>query len=248
MSLNNKVALITGGSRGIGRAIALELAKNGVNIAISYINNEDKAKEAIDEINSYGVKAIAIKANVSVELEVQQMIKQVEEELETIDILVNNAGITRDNLLIRMKEEDWDEVMDTNLKGTFLCTKAVSRAMMKKRYGKIINISSVVGIMGNAGQGNYSASKAGVIGFTKSMAKELASRGIRVNAIAPGFIQTDMTDVLTDEVKETIQKSIPLNILGKAQDIANLVVFLASENSDYITGQIINVDGGMIMT
>lgn len=248
MSLNNKVALITGGSRGIGRAIALELAKNGVNIAISYINNEDKAKEAIDEINSYGVKAIAIKANVSVESEVQQMIKQVEEELETIDILVNNAGITRDNLLIRMKEEDWDEVMDTNLKGTFLCTKAVSRAMMKKRYGKIINISSVVGIMGNAGQGNYSASKAGVIGFTKSMAKELASRGIRVNAIAPGFIQTDMTDVLTDEVKETIQKSIPLNILGKAQDIANLVVFLASENSDYITGQIINVDGGMIMT
>jgi 3-oxoacyl-[acyl-carrier protein] reductase len=248
MSLNNKVALITGGSRGIGKAIALELAKNGVNIAISYANNQEKANEVLDEIESYGVKAIAIKANVSVESEVQQMIKQVEEQLNTIDILVNNAGITRDNLLIRMKEEDWDEVMNTNLKGTFLCTKAVSRAMMKKRYGKIINITSVVGIMGNAGQGNYAASKAGVIGFTKSMAKELASRGIRVNAIAPGFIQTDMTNILNDEVKETIQKSIPLNILGKPQDIANLVVFLASENSDYITGQIINVDGGMIMT
>lgn len=248
MSLNNKVALITGGSRGIGKEIALELAKNGVNIAITYANNLQKAKEVLDDIKSYEVKAVAIKANVSVEEDVLQMIKTIEDELGTIDILVNNAGVTKDNLIIRMKEEDWDEVIDVNLKGTFLCTKAVSRIMMKKKYGKIINITSVVGIMGNAGQGNYSASKAGVIGFTKSMARELASRGIRVNAIAPGFIETDMTDVLKDEIKEAMLKSIPLNSFGNPKDIANLVVFLASEKSDYITGQVINVDGGMIMT
>ena len=175
------------------------------------------------------------------------MIKSMEEELGTIDILVNNAGVTKDNLIIRMKEEDWDEIMNVNLKGTFLTTKAVTRIMMKKRYGKIINITSVVGIMGNAGQGNYSASKAGVIGFTKSMAKELASRGIRVNAIAPGFIETDMTEVLKEDIKETMLKSIPLNTFGNPKDIANLVVFLASEKSDYITGQVINVDGGMLM-
>ncbi|MBU5311510.1 3-oxoacyl-[acyl-carrier-protein] reductase [Tissierella carlieri] len=247
MSLNNKVALITGGSRGIGKEIALELAKNGVNIAITYANNLQKAKEVLDDIKSYEVKAVAIKANVSVEEDVLQMIKTIEDELGTIDILVNNAGVTKDNLIIRMKEEDWDEVIDVNLKGTFLCTKAVSRIMMKKKYGKIINITSVVGIMGNAGQGNYSASKAGVIGFTKSMARELASRGIRVNAIAPGFIETDMTDVLKDEIKEAMLKSIPLNSFGNPKDIANLVVFLASEKSDYITGQVINVDGGMLM-
>lgn len=247
MSLKNKVALITGGSRGIGRAIALELAKNGADVAISYVSNEAKAKEVIDEAKSYGVKAIAIQANVVKEEEVQQMIKKASKELNTIDILVNNAGVTRDNLLIRMKEEDWDEVIDTNLKGTFLCTKAVSRIMMKKRYGKIINIASVVGKTGNAGQGNYSASKAGVIGFTKSMAKELASRGIRVNGIAPGFIQTDMTNVLKEDIKEAMLNGIPLNSLGDPKDIANLVVFLSSKNSDYITGQIINVDGGMVM-
>lgn len=247
MNLKDKVALITGGSRGIGRGIALELARNGVNIAISYVNNVEKAMEAVEKIKSYGVKAIAVKANVSVEEEVDQMIKKVEEELNTIDILVNNAGVTKDNLIIRMKSEDWDEVMDINLKGTFLCTKAVSRIMMKKRYGKIINITSVVGIMGNAGQSNYSASKAGVIGFTKSMAKELASRGIRVNGIAPGFIETDMTDVLKDEIKDTMLNAIPLNSFGNTKDIANLVVFLSSERSDYITGQIINVDGGLVM-
>ncbi len=248
MALNNKVALITGASRGIGKEIALELARNGVNIAISYVSNPEKAKEVIKEIKSYGVKAVAIKANVSVEEDVKQMIKTIEEELGIIDVLVNNAGVTKDNLLIRMKEEDWDEVMNVNLKGTFLCTKAVSRGMMKKKYGKIINISSVVGVMGNAGQGNYSASKAGVIGFTKSMAKELVSRGIRVNAIAPGFIQTDMTEGLKDEIKEAMLKEIPLNYFGNPKDIANLVVFLASESSDYITGQVINVDGGMVMT
>ncbi|HAE92527.1 MAG TPA: beta-ketoacyl-ACP reductase [Tissierella sp.] len=248
MSLKDKAALITGGSRGIGKEIALELARNGVHIGISYVSNTEKANEVLEEIKSYGVNAVAVKANVSVEEDVLQMIKTIEEELGTIDILVNNAGITKDNLLIRMKEQDWDEVMDVNLKGVFLCTKAVSRIVMKKRYGKIINITSVVGITGNAGQGNYSASKAGVIGFTKSMARELASRGIRVNGIAPGFIQTDMTDVLKDEIKEAMLKTIPLNSFGNPKDIANLAVFLASESSDYITGQIINVDGGMIMT
>ncbi len=248
MSLKDKAALITGGSRGIGKEIALELARNGVHIGISYVSNTEKANEVLEEIKSYGVNAIAVKANVSVEEDVLQMIKTIEEELGTIDILVNNAGITKDNLLIRMKEQDWDEVMDVNLKGVFLCTKAVSRIMMKKRYGKIINITSVVGITGNAGQGNYSASKAGVIGFTKSMARELASRGIRVNGIAPGFIETDMTDVLKDEIKEAMLKTIPLNSFGNPKHIANLAVFLASESSDYITGQIINVDGGMIMT
>jgi len=247
VNLNNKVALITGGSRGIGKEIALELARNGVNIGLTYVRGEDKAKEVVKEIENMGVKALAIKANVSIEEEVAQMTKAMEESFGTIDILVNNAGITKDNLLIRMKEEDWDDVMNVNLKGTFLCTKAISRIMMKKRYGKIINMASVVGIMGNAGQGNYSASKAGVIGFTKSMARELASRGIRVNGIAPGFIQTDMTDVLKEDVKEEMLKAIPLSTFGKPKDIADLVVFLASEKSDYITGQIINVDGGMVM-
>lgn len=245
MNLANKTALVTGGSRGIGRAIALELAKSGVNIGISYVSNLEKANKVLEEIEKYGVKAIAIKSNVSKEDDVINMVKTMEQELGSIDILVNNAGVTKDNLLIRMKMDEWDEVMDVNLKGTFLCTKAVSRAMMKKRYGKIINITSVVGIMGNPGQGNYSASKAGVIGFTKSMAKELSSRGIRVNAIAPGFIETDMTDALKDEIKDEMLKAIPLSTLGKPEDIGNLVVFLASDRSDYITGQVINVDGGM---
>lgn len=245
MSLKNKIALITGGSRGIGREIALELAKTGVDIAITYVNNLEKAALVIEEIIGYGVKAIAIQGNVSIEEDVTNMIKTIEKELGSVDILVNNAGVTKDNLLIRMKSDEWDEVMDVNLKGTFLCTKAVSRGMMKKRYGKIINITSVVGIIGNPGQGNYSASKAGVIGFTKSMAKELASRGIRVNAIAPGFVETDMTESLNDEIKDTMKSAIPLNSFGSPKDIANAVIFLASENSDYITGQIISVDGGM---
>ena len=243
--MTTKLALITGGSRGIGKEIALALAKEGNNIAISYGNNAESAMEVVKEIQSFGVEAIAVKADVSIAEDVKNLIKTVEEGLGTIDILVNNAGITKDNLLIRMTEEDWDNVMDVNLKGVFLCTKAVSRSMMKKRYGKIINITSVVGITGNAGQGNYSASKAGVIGFTKSMAKELASRGIRVNAVAPGLIQTDMTNVLKDEVKVEMLKMIPLNTMGNPVDIANLVVFLASEKSDYITGQIIKIDGGM---
>lgn len=243
--MENKVALVTGASRGIGREIALGLSKKGVNVAITYSSNATKAEEVVDELKQNGVKAIAIQGDSSVEEDVIAIVKKVEEELGTIDILVNNAGITKDNLLIRMKSEDWDDVLNVNLKGVFLCTKAVVRAMMKKKYGKIINISSVVGVTGNAGQGNYSASKAGVIGFTKSMAKELASRGIRVNAIAPGFIKTDMTDVLKDEIKEELLKNIPLGELGSAKDISNAVNFLASEESDYITGQVINVNGGL---
>lgn len=245
MNLQNKIALVTGGSRGIGREIALGLSREGANIAITYNSNSVKALEVVEELKQNGVKAIAILGNVSIEEDVAAIIKTVEQELGSIDILVNNAGITKDNLIIRMSTQDWMDVMDVNLKGVFLCTKAVARGMMKKRYGKIINISSVVGITGNAGQSNYSASKAGVIGFTKSMAKELSSRGIRVNAIAPGFIQTDMTDILNDDIKQEMLKNIPLNYFGTPKDISNLVNFLASEASDYITGQVIKVDGGM---
>lgn len=247
MSLKNKVAIVTGGTRGIGKEIALTLSKEGVNIAITYNSNDEKAKEVVEEIKKENVNAISVKVNVADSEEVSNMVKTVEKELGTTDILVNNAGITKDNLLIRMKEEDWDDVLDINLKGVFLCTKAIARSMMRKRYGKIINISSVVGINGNAGQGNYSASKAGIIGFTKSMANELSSRGIRVNAIAPGFIQTDMTDALKEDVRQMMLDNIPLGNFGSPKDIANLVVFLASENSDYITGEVIKVDGGMAM-
>lgn len=247
MDLKGKVALVTGGSRGIGREIAIGLSKLGADIAFTYSSNSIKAMEVVEELIQNGVKAIAIQGNVSIEEDVNSIVSQVEEKLGGIDILVNNAGITKDNLLIRMKPEDWDDVMNVNLKGVFLCTKAVARGMMKKKYGKIINISSVVGVTGNAGQGNYSASKAGVIGFTKSMAKELASRGIRVNAIAPGFIQTDMTAVLKDDIKEAMLNNIPLNHFGTPKDISNVVNFLASEASDYITGQVIKVDGGMAM-
>lgn len=245
--MGNKVALITGGTRGIGRVIALKLSEEGYNIAISYINNDKKAQEVVDEIEKNNVKALAIKADVSKEEEVNNMMKVIKKELGSIDVLINNAGITRDNLLIRMKTEDWDQVIDTNLKGVFLCTKAVAREMMKKRYGKIVNIASVVGISGNVGQANYSASKAGVIGFTRSIAKELGSRGINVNAVAPGFIETDMTHVLEDNIKDEMIKSIPLNRAGKPEDVANVVVFLCSEKADYITGQVIQVDGGMLI-
>ena len=247
MNLKDKIALVTGGSRGIGREIALKLSKEGSHIAFFYTSNEEKAREVVKELESNGVKAMALKVDVSVESEVVEAVKLVEKDFGTIDILVNNAGITRDNLLIRMSEKDWEDVLDINLKGAFLTTKAVVRKMMKKRYGKIINISSIVGVKGNIGQSNYSASKAGIIGFTKSMAQELAARGIRVNAIAPGFIETDMTDVLSSDVKEEMLKNIPLGGLGKPEDIANLVVFLASSKADYITGQVINIDGGMVM-
>ncbi|WP_422484435.1 3-oxoacyl-[acyl-carrier-protein] reductase [Gudongella sp. DL1XJH-153] len=243
--MNGKVALVTGGSRGIGRNIAKVLAGEGYNVAITYNSNEELAKEVVKELEHSGVKAACFKANISIKDQVDNLIREIEKELGSVCVLVNNAGITKDNLLIRMSEDDWDSVMDVNLKGAFLTTKAVARGMMKKRYGKIINISSVVGVMGNAGQGNYSASKAGLIGFTKSMARELASRGIRVNAVAPGFIRTDMTDSLKEEVKEAMLLNIPLGYFAESEEVSNLVAFLASEKSDYITGQVIQIDGGM---
>ncbi|MBV1818205.1 3-oxoacyl-[acyl-carrier-protein] reductase [Bacteroidales bacterium MSK.15.36] len=245
--LKEKNALVTGGSRGIGRATAIELSKEGANVIITYNSNEEKAKEVIKEIEKNGVKGLAIKADVSSEEDVKSMMKTIKSQFDSIDVLVNNAGVTKDNLLIRMKSEDWDKVINTNLKGVYLCTKAVVRGMMKKRHGKIVNIASVVGISGNAGQGNYSASKAGVIGFTKSIAKELGSRGINVNGVAPGFVETDMTEVLSEDIKEQSLKLIPLERFAKPEDIANVVVFLCSEKANYITGQIINVDGGMLM-
>lgn len=247
MDLNGKVALITGGSRGIGKAIAIKLASYKANIVINYTSNKEHALKVKEEIESYGVKSIVIKCDVSKSDEVNNMIEEVVKEFGQIDILVNNAGITRDGLLMRMKEEDFDSVIDINLKGVFNCTKSATKYMMKKRYGKIINISSVVGLIGNAGQANYCASKAGVIGLTKSSARELASRNINVNAIAPGFIDTDMTSVLNENLKETMSKNIPQNRFGSPEDVANLVLFLACDMSSYITGQIINVDGGMVM-
>lgn len=247
MRLKGKNALVTGGSRGIGKAIALELAKEGANVAINYTSNQEKADEAVKEIEDYGVKAIAIQGNVTDKEAVAAMIKTFDQHFDTLDVLINNAGITKDNLLIRMKEEDWDRVLDVNLKGVFLATKAVARKMIKQKQGKIINLSSVVGVMGNPGQGNYCASKAGVIGFTKSIAKELGGKNITVNAIAPGFIETDMTEVLSDKAKEEMLRNVPLKRPGKPEDVAKLVSFLSSENADYITGQVIHVDGGMVM-
>ncbi|WP_072744252.1 3-oxoacyl-[acyl-carrier-protein] reductase [Sporanaerobacter acetigenes] len=247
LNLKGKTALITGGSRGIGRAIAIELSKQGANVVITYINNEVNAKEVIAEVEKSNVRGLAIKADVSNEKDINDMIEIVNNEFGSVDILVNNAGITKDNLLLRMKLEEWDDVISTNLRGAYLCTKAVARGMLKKKSGKIVNIASVVGISGNAGQGNYSASKAGIIGFTKSIAKELGSRGINVNAVAPGFVETDMTNILNDKIKDEMINGIPLKRAGKPEDIANVVAFLCSEKSDYITGQVINVDGGMLM-
>ncbi|SEB19558.1 3-oxoacyl-[acyl-carrier protein] reductase [Thalassobacillus cyri] len=245
--LENQVALVTGASRGIGRAIALELADKGVAVAVNYAGSEAKAQEVVDEIEANGGKAIKIQADVSKEADVKGMVKQTMEAFGRLDILVNNAGITKDNLLMRMKEEEFDQVIDTNLKGVFLTTKAVTRPMMKQKSGRIINIASIVGVSGNPGQANYVAAKAGVIGMTKSNAKELAARNILVNAVAPGFITTDMTDELTEEQREEMLKMIPLNRLGEGKDIANVVRFLASEDSSYMTGQTIHVDGGMVM-
>jgi len=247
MDLSGKIALVTGGSRGIGREIAIELAKHGASIAISYVSNEEKAIEVIESIQEYSVKAMCVKADVSREEEVERLVDTVKKQLGPIDILVNNAGINMDALLIRMKTQEWDQVIDTNLKGTYLCTRLVAKDMLKKRYGKIINITSVAGVAGNIGQSNYSASKAGIISFTKAVAKELASRNINVNAIAPGLIETDMAQALKEEIRESLIKSVPMGRLGSPKDIANIVVFLASDKSDYITGQTINVDGGMIM-
>lgn len=243
----DKVALITGAARGIGKQIAITLAKEGYNIALNYRTNTDSIIELKDKIESYGVKCLLIQGDVSVYEDTERMTKETIEEFGKIDVLVNNAGITKDTLLLRMKEEDFESVINVNLIGTYNMTKNVSSYMMKARNGRIINVSSVVGVSGNAGQSNYSASKAGIIGFTKSLAKELASRNILVNAVAPGFIETDMTKALKDDVKEKIFEQIPLKREGKAEEVANVVKFLASNDSSYITGQVINIDGGMLM-
>ena len=243
----NKVALITGATRGIGKQIAILLAKEGYDIALNYRKESEDVNNTKQEIEKANVKCLTVKGDVSSFEDCENFVKKVIEELGKIDVLVNNAGITKDMLLMRMKKEDFEQVIDVNLLGTFNVTKNVINYMIKARSGRIINISSVVGISGNAGQSNYSASKAGIIGFTKSLAKELGSRNILVNAIAPGFIQTDMTNVLKDEVKNEIAKNIPLNRFGTPEDVANVVKFLASEDSSYITGQVINVDGGMLM-
>ena len=247
MLLDGKVALVTGASRGIGRAIALKLAAEGAKVAINYAGNTAKAEEVKAEIEKNGGQAILVQADVADSAAVEAMVNATVEAFGQIDILVNNAGITRDGLMMRMKDEDFDAVINTNLKGVFYCTKLVSKLMMKKRSGRIINMASVVGLMGNAGQTNYAAAKAGVIGFSKSAAKELAARGITVNMVAPGFIDTDMTAAMTDKAKEMTLTGIPLNRMGMPEDVANAVAFLVSDNASYITGQVINVDGGMVM-
>jgi 3-oxoacyl-[acyl-carrier protein] reductase len=247
MSLSGKVALVTGGARGIGRATVLELAKSGADVAINYAGSEAAAKQLSEEVKSLGRKAIIIQANVADSASVGEMVKNVVDEFGKLDILVNNAGITKDNLIMRMKEEEWDDVINVNLKGVFNCIKAVTRQMMKQRSGRIINISSVVGVMGNPGQANYVAAKAGVIGLTKTTARELASRGITVNAVAPGYIETDMTSKLGEDVKEGMMSMIPLARLGHPEDIAKAVRFLCSEDASYMTGQTLHVDGGMVM-
>ncbi|MFB6466606.1 3-oxoacyl-[acyl-carrier-protein] reductase [Cytobacillus sp. Hz8] len=247
MRLQGKNALVTGASRGIGREIALELARNGANVVINYAGSEEKANAVVDEVKALGMDAIAIQADVSNADAVGSMVKEAIAKFGSLDILINNAGITKDNLLMRMKEDEWDAVINTNLKGVFLTTKAVTRQMMKQRSGRIINISSIVGVCGNPGQANYVAAKAGVIGLTKTSAKELASRGITVNAVAPGFITTDMTDQLNEEVKAEMLKQIPLAHFGEPRDVAQVVIFLASDESRYMTGQTLHVDGGMVM-
>ena len=247
MLLDGKTALVTGASRGIGRAIALCLAAEGARVAINYAGNVKAAEEVKASIEAAGGTAILCQADIADSAAVEAMIADVVKEFGAIDILVNNAGITRDTLLMRMKDEDFAKVLDTNLKGVFYCTKAVSKLMMKKRAGRIINMASVVGLVGNAGQTNYAAAKAGVIGFSKSAAKELASRGITVNVVAPGFIGTDMTAVLPEAVKEKTLAGIPLGKMGEPEDVANAVLFLASDQASYITGQVVNVDGGMVM-
>lgn len=247
MDFSGKTAVVTGGSRGIGRAVCLELAKGGANVVLCYAGNESAASETVSACEALGAKALAVKCDVSDGAQVKNLMDEAVKAFGRIDILVNNAGITRDGLLMMMKEEDFDAVISSNLRGTFLCMKAVSRLMMKQRCGRIVNLSSVVGLRGNAGQVNYAASKAGVIGMTKSLAKELASRGVTVNAVAPGFIDTDMTAAMTEAAKTATLAAIPMQRLGKPEDVAKAVAFLASDSAAYITGQVLAVDGGMAM-
>ncbi len=247
MNLTGKVALVTGASRGIGQATAIDLAKAGADIVVNFIGNEAVAQETVEAIEALGRKAIKIKADVGNAEDVQAMVDEAVAAFGHIDILVNNAGITRDGLLIRMKDSDWDDVLNINLKGVYLVTKAVAKLMVKQRAGRIINMTSVSGVTGNVGQANYAAAKAGVIGFTKTCAKELAARGITVNAVAPGFIETAMTDVLPEKIKEGIAATVPFGRMGQPEEIASVVTFLASDFASYITGQVLNVDGGMVM-
>lgn len=247
MLLQGKTAVVTGGSRGIGRAVAVALAAEGAGVAVVFAGNTAAAAETVRIIENAGGTAVAVQCDVADEAAVTEMIKKIQEKFGSVDILVNNAGITRDGLLMRMKSDDWNAVINTNLTGVYNCTKGVTKMMMKQRSGSIINMTSVVGETGNAGQSNYAAAKAGVIGFTKSVAKELASRGIRVNAVAPGCIDTDMTAVLSDAVKEEMIKTIPLGRTAAPEEVAQAVVFLASDRAGYITGQTLNVDGGMVM-
>ena len=246
MEVRGKCALVTGGGRGIGRAVCLELARGGASVAVNYAGSEEAARETVERCLELGAPdAFAIQADVAEEQAVAAMLAAVEERLGRIDILVNNAGITRDGLMLRMKDADWDAVLDTNLKGAFHCMRGVYQGMMRRRYGRIINISSVVGLRGNAGQANYSASKAGLIGMSKSMAKELASRGVTVNVVAPGFITTDMTAALPQAAQEALLATIPMKRLGAPEDVARVVAFFAGEESAYLTGQVLCVDGGM---
>ncbi|MCY6485280.1 3-oxoacyl-[acyl-carrier-protein] reductase [Clostridium aestuarii] len=245
--LKGKTAIVTGASRGIGKAIALKFAELGANVVLNYRSSINAAEEVAKAIEAKGVKALLVQADVSKFEDGEKIINAAQEAFGSVDILVNNAGITKDTLLIRMKEEEFDNVIEVNLKGVFNCTKHAARVMMKQRSGKIINISSVVGLAGNAGQVNYAAAKAGILGITKSVAKELAARGITVNAIAPGFIATDMTEALSDKIKESIKSNIPLRKLGTPEDIADTAAFLVSDMANYITGQVISVDGGMHM-
>jgi len=247
MSLDGKIALVTGGSRGIGRAVCLRLAEMGCVVAVNYVSRPEAAEETVAAIEKKGGKAVIVRFDVADGASIAQGIKEVGESCGPPDILINNAGITRDGLMARMKEEDWDLVLSTNLKGAFLCSKAVMRSMMKKRWGRIINISSVIGFLGNGGQVNYAAAKAGLTGLTKAMARELAPRKVTVNSVAPGYIVTDMTSELSEEIQEMIRAQIPLGTLGQPEDVAACVAFLASEESAYLTGQTLHVNGGMYM-